>query len=91
MGRVTTPTYRIEFTVDRGYWTACSWQGKYNGRANAANLAAVCMEMERATYPRGVNSHLGVTHILSAKIVRQSTNEVVADYIRQPVPLFEVI
>lgn len=85
MGRITTPPYRLEFTaVDRGAWTPGAWRSESNGRPTAANLAAYVRETERSTMAGGCNAHLGATRILAARIVRQSTGDVVATYDARP-------
>lgn len=37
---------------------------------------------EASTAPGGVNAHIGATKVVSAQIVRQSTNETLASYKR---------
>lgn len=79
MGRSITPTYRIEFRATGGYHTPSAWRAEY-GRPSAASLARWVESFEASTREGGVNAHLGVTTVWSARIVRQATGAVVADY-----------
>lgn len=69
MGRSTTPTYRVEYKVDRGFWTTAAWPTKFAGRPSGANLAKHVAVTEASTQPGGCNAHLGATKILAARIV----------------------
>lgn len=80
MGHTTKPAYRVEYVVDRGYWTPCAWQTKYDGRATAANLEKHVQAVEASTQPSGVNAHLGATKIHRARLIRQASGEIVAEY-----------
>jgi hypothetical protein len=51
-----------------------------HGKPTAENLAAHVKAFEAATRPEGVNAHLGETKVVSAKIVRQNGNVVLATY-----------
>lgn len=77
------PTFRLEMTVTPGAVTTMFWRTntKYGyGRPNAKNLAAYVSKFEEASLPGGVNAHIGSIKVVSARIVRQKTNEVVATY-----------
>jgi hypothetical protein len=86
MGRVVTPTFRLEVQVVGDYgrtgyatvWTAQAWRG----RATVARLVDWVKGMEASTREGGVNAHLGETTIRSAEIIRQSTGDTVATYRR---------
>lgn len=85
MGRSITPTFRIEFREVTAagrpvHWTSAGWDTKHAGRPSAETLAAHVRGMEASTEPGGVNEHLGATTIGYARIVRQSTDEVMAEY-----------
>ena len=56
-----------------------------DGKPTAENLKNWAEFCDKATYPGGVNQHLGITHIATARIVDQRTNEVLATYKREPV------
>lgn len=80
MSRVVTPAYRIEFRVAGAHWTPSAWNGKRDGRPTDAKLADHVAALEASTRPGGVNEHLGETVVFSARVVRQSNDEVVASY-----------
>ncbi len=88
MSNSTTPTYRIEFRVAGFHWTPSGWNVKRDGRPTDESLAQYVADLEASTREGGVNAHLGETHILSAKIVRQSSGEVVAEY---AAPIFAAV
>lgn len=90
MGRVVTPTFRVEFpraysVVDGNRWEQFAWSGgrwdcKTSGRPTAASLARYVRELEDSTLPGGCNEHLGLTRVSHAQVIRQSTGETVAVY-----------
>jgi hypothetical protein len=97
MGRSYTPKYRLE--MDGA--TMCGWQvGSHygipgNGAPNDANLARYVEAYVASQDPGGANAHilrsLGHKHVPRwARIVRQSDGQVMASYLAQPVPLFQV-
>lgn len=88
MGRSVTPTYRIEFRIAGSYWTPSAWNVKRDGRPTEDRLAQYVNDLEASTREGGVNAHLGEQVVLSAKVVRQSTGEVVASYAK---PMFSVV
>ena len=94
MGRSTTPTYRIEArTNDISVINDCVWNSKYHGRANQENLEKWRTILNASFQPGGVNEHIAearkaVPHIIAAKLIRQSTGEVVAE---TKMPAFEVV
>jgi hypothetical protein len=89
MGRIVTPTYRLEWEwyhpthgVQR---VRQSWNQQCHGRANAEQLARYVASMIESFKPGGVNYHVSessgvivVPH--RARIVRQKTGEVVAEW-----------
>ena len=76
----------MEMTIDNGRCTPMGWdvngrhgyQGK--GKPNAENLKKYVEAFEASTKPGECNGHLGVTKVLAAQIVKQSTDDVVATY-----------
>lgn len=88
MGKSHTPTYRVEYVDQTGTHYAI-----WTGRATEARLAAWRRRHNDSVQPGGVNWHLSlalgiVPHISYARIVRQSTREVVAEV---TMPSFEVV
>jgi hypothetical protein len=91
MGRVTTPTYRLEYAgrtraVRNWYFTPAVWHARKStnvasdGRPTDANLYRWVRAFERSTYPGEPNAHLGITTVTRACIIRQSSGRVVARY-----------
>lgn len=85
MGRTTTPTFRVEIndvvlaTGNRNV-AQMAWDTTRAGRPNDATLAEYVSRYEASTAPGGANDHLGVTVVTTARVIRQSTNEIVAAY-----------
>ena len=85
-------THVVQFVTDQGVQTPSEWRARKraaavpggfmpaHGTPNAKNLAAYVAKFEASTAPGGVNAHLGVTKVLSAKIVRQADHEILATY-----------
>ena len=97
MSNSHTPTFRVEFSgvivltgteAKRVSYTPAAWDCKQSGKPSDETLATYVRGVEDSTLPGGVNEHLGVTRISRAKVVRQSTDEVVATY---GAPTFQVI
>lgn len=83
MGRSTTPAYRYEMVTTGGSQTPGAWYvGRRCGHGSPTNvnLTKYVKAFEESTKQGGVNAHLGTTVVFSAKIIRQSTQEVVATY-----------
>jgi hypothetical protein len=80
MGRTVTPTFRVEMFVPGWHITAAVWDCKRQGRPSDKTLAADVASFEASTLPGGANAHLGFTVVQRARIIRQSTNEIVAEY-----------
>lgn len=80
MGRTVTPTFALTLRVPGFYMTPSGWDCKRQGRPSDATLAAAVEMFEASTRPGGCNAHLGTTVVSSAKVVRQSTGDVVAEY-----------
>lgn len=93
MGYSVTPTFRVQFSCVtsggvRVAFTPQGWDVKRAGRPTPANLAEFVRGLEDSTAAGGCNEHLGETHIGGALVVRQSNDEVVAEY---AAPLFQVV
>lgn len=92
MGRVVTPTYRVETTTNVGRLTDMAWNCKRDGRPTAENLEEWRKGYNRSFLPGGVNGPRHdsdvILHISSARIVRQSTGKAVAEV---RAPMFEVV
>lgn len=89
MSKSTTPEFVVYLTLDRGVTTPSAWRIKAtgcngcipgHGKPTADNLKAYVTTFEASTQSGGCNAHLGVTKVLSARIVRQSTRDIVAAY-----------
>lgn len=95
MGRSYTPTYRVEYNDNpfRVAWNGIeAWDCKRYGRPTAKNLTEWRNRRNASMQKGGVNDHIPaalgyIPHISHAKIVRQSTGEVVAEYV---MPAFEI-
>ena len=93
MGRVITPTYRVEYTSnDRGLDKSMCWDCKRYGRPSLKNLESWREAYNKSFERGGVNEHVSdaagfVIRIFNARIVRQATGEVVVDF---TAPMFEV-
>lgn len=77
MGKVVTPRYVVKFSrvvsVDGEsarfvMITDAAWNCKQAGRPTDENLRKYVRDFEDSTLPGGVNEHLGVTRVGSAKI-----------------------
>jgi hypothetical protein len=92
MGRSTTPTYRVETTVNKGALSPFAWHYHQDGCANEANLEKWRQGYNKSFQVGGVNGPRNETdvivHISSARLVRQSTNMLVAEV---HAPAFEII
>lgn len=90
MGRSTTPTYRVEVTANKpiGFF---AWNRR-DGLANEVNLELWRQSYNESFQVGGVNGPINdddiIVHISSAKLVRQSTGEVVAEVTG---PAFEIV
>ena len=87
MGHSRTPTFRIEETCQTGtrlWQTSGSWEirsiYRADGKPTRANLEKHVRAFELSTQQNGVNAHLGASIVRSAKIIRQSSGEIVATY-----------
>lgn len=92
MGRTTTPTFRLEVlestNTGRNYAFQSAWPTRHAGRPTDATLAAHVQVHEASTRPGGVNEHLGASTVTRARVIRQSTGDVVAEY---HAPMFAVL
>jgi hypothetical protein len=94
MGKITTPTYRVEFYDNTSpYRQTMAWRGKSDGRANAANLESWRTGYNASFQHDGVNAHLArslgkIPHIHTATLVHQASGRVIA---RVKMPMFEVV
>jgi hypothetical protein len=90
MGTTRTPTFRVEATSvrlrdgKRFHEVLLGWRGT----ATDAKLAEWVETFDTATAPGGVNAHLGQHQTTRAKVVRQTTGETVATFVR---PMFEAV
>ena len=91
MGRVVTPTFRLEIETDspRFRFSNQAWNVRSNntavpgsGQPTPDNIARWVRDFEASCQPGGCNSHVGITHITKARIIRQATDEVVAEWQR---------
>lgn len=80
---MSTPTFRIEtrYVGGRFSTTPEAWPTKHLGRPTPYALGQWVALTEQSTKPGGVNAHLGPMTVRSARVVRQSTGEVVAQYV----------
>lgn len=101
MGRVTTPTYRVEYrtnqqamgkvaaspsNVDGKAVQMMGWR-KHYGKACKTSLEGWRKTFNESFAPGGSNSHI-CDHINWARIVHQKTGRVVAEV---TMPMFEVV
>lgn len=94
MGKVRTPTFRIESRWFGRQVSNMEWKTKEYGRPTTENIDRYVTTMEESMKPGGVNAHLGFSPILEVQIVRQSTGEVVASWERNKhrnEPAFQVV
>lgn len=93
MGRIVTPTYRVEYRDNsQPQWKPMIWDCKLYGRPTMANLEAWRQGYNRSFGPDGHNWHVSqavgyVIHINRARIIRQKSGEIMAAV---TMPLFEV-
>lgn len=85
--RSITPTYRLE--VKANVKMTKVWKGK----VSAALLEKHITDLNQSFMPNGVNAHVRkytgfVVYVSSAKVIRQSTGDVVAEW---KAPAFQVI
>jgi hypothetical protein len=88
MGTSRTVRFTVHYSVDHGVWTPGEWrmrprfngQAPAHGQATPENLKKHVEHVEASTQPGGVNAHIGVTKILSARIVDNFTGETLATY-----------
>jgi len=90
MSRDYTPTYRVEYVMNVGRATM-AWQDIY-GRPDKDGLENWRQAYNASFQPGGVNAPSEKTsivpHITTAKLIRQSTGEIVAETYA---PAFEII
>jgi hypothetical protein len=95
MGRITTPTYRLEITDHTGEFgmTPMAWRVRDGGKPTTENIDKWVTAFEASLLTH--NKHLGIFSIKSARIVRQSTGDVVAEWQRRAArpnePMFQII
>lgn len=91
MSRSTTPTYRVEVKANKPIGMF-GWNGRQDGAATEANLEKWRQSYNTSFQVGGVNGPINdgdiIVHISSAKLIRQSTGEVVAE---TKAPAFEII
>lgn len=85
-GRVSTPAYRIEYKAAGGvHHTPGAWRIDADGKPTPENLAKHIAHLNASFGPGGSNARVGELHgeagqIVSAKIIRQSDDSVVATW-----------
>lgn len=94
MGRSYTPTYRVETKENprTAHISTTCWNVKSYGRPTQANVDKWRDAMNASFQPGGVNDHCNlpggeVRHVRMARVVRQSSGEVV---MTSNAPMFEV-
>ena len=91
MGRSTIPTYRVEVKANKPMGMF-GWNGRQDGAATEANLEKWRQSYNTSFQIGGVNGPTSdseiIVHISSAKLIRQSTGEVVAEVTG---PAFEIV
>lgn len=86
MGKTRSIRFIVQYTVGRGFWTPSEWRVRARGvvpgmgRPTLVNLKKQVTLAEASTQPGGVNAHLGITKITSAKIIDQDSGETLATY-----------
>ena len=91
MGCSTTPTYRVEVTANKSL-SNFAWHGRQDGAATEANLEKWRQGYNASFQVGGVNGPRSdddiIVHISSARLIRQSTGEQVAE---TNAPAFEIV
>lgn len=91
MGRSVTPTFRVETTGTIGMTPAC-WNTKSYGRPSEKTAREYVEKFNESLEPGKCNEHIRKAYpnarMTGAKIIRQSTGEVVASY---AAPMFQVV
>lgn len=94
MGKTFTPTYRLEVTENarksytaplRGMHNTFGWKAKEYGKPTTANLEKWITAYHESLKLGGCNEHLSrslgyLPTLKAAKIIRQSTGEVMAEW-----------
>lgn len=93
MGRIVTPTYRVETASNIHGLQLSGWDCKRNGRPSDTRAENYRTTMNQRFLPGGVNFGISeasgvIVHLSEVRIVRQSSGEVVA---RAKAPRFEVV
>jgi len=87
----TTPTYRVEVKANKPMGMF-GWNGRQDGAATEANLEKWRQSYNTSFQVGGVNGPINdgdiIVHISSAKLIRQSTGELVAEVTG---PAFEIV
>lgn len=87
MGRVTKPTYRVEYDTAGGMrLTPAAWNVRRtgprpaDGRPTPANLANHITALQSSLAPGGCNQQAGPLEITGARIVRQADSQIMAEW-----------
>ena len=86
MGRIKTPTFRIEYKVqpETVHFTPGAWDTAYYGRPNKKTIGKHMTDLIDSIQPGKANAHLLDTfpnvQLVSARVVRQASGEVVATW-----------
>jgi hypothetical protein len=85
--RDTTTKYQVRVTVPGRHYSPASWHCKRDGRPTGTNLREYVERFEASTQPGGVNAHLGIEIVASARILlNDGSGTVVTEYIREVTP-----
>ncbi len=76
MGTTYTPTFRVELDGCE----ARAWNSKRHGRPTDDNLARYVRITNESYLPGGCNEHLNSAPHWSARLIRQSNGQVVAEW-----------
>ena len=91
MGHSITTTHRVEVKANKPIGMF-SWHGRQDGAATEANLEKWRQSYNTSFQVGGVNGPINdgdiIVHISSAKLIRQSTGELVAEV---NAPAFEIV
>ena len=83
MGHTTTTKYQVRLYVPGYNYSPASWNCRRDGRPTGDNLREYVLNFEASTQPGGVNAHLGVNEVESARItLNEYMGATVAEYRR---------
>jgi hypothetical protein len=93
MGRVTTPTHRVEYVTNVAHMTPGAWHNKNEGRPSDDAAERHRVMLNASLQPGGVNEHCTghdgtIMHVSKVTVIRQRDGKVVAV---ANAPMFEVV